>query len=132
MIIYKTTNKINRKIYIGQDSKNNPNYLGSGLLLKKAIKKYGKDNFKKELLQENIKTKEELDLAEVYHQNTNLICFAPIGYNISHGAFGGDTLTNHPNKNEIIRKNSESQKGEKAVNIIKDMKICMAKKEHIK
>ena len=47
MIIYKTTNLVNKKIYIGQDSKNNPEYLGSGAIVKKAIKKYGKENFKK-------------------------------------------------------------------------------------
>ena len=46
MIIYKTTNLVNGKIYIGKDSKNNPNYLGSGNLLKKALIKYGKENFK--------------------------------------------------------------------------------------
>ena len=42
MIIYKTTNLINHKIYIGQDSNNNPNYLGSGHLVKQAINKYSK------------------------------------------------------------------------------------------
>ena len=43
MIIYKTINKINNKIYVGQDSKNNYNYLGSGKILKKAINKYNKE-----------------------------------------------------------------------------------------
>jgi len=46
-IIYKTTNKINNKFYVGYDTKNNPKYLGSGLLLKRAIEKYGQENFKK-------------------------------------------------------------------------------------
>ena len=50
MVIYKTTNLINGKIYIGQDSKNNPKYLGSGVIFLKAIKKYGKENFVKETL----------------------------------------------------------------------------------
>ena len=51
MIIYKTTNLINNKIYIGQDSRNNPYYYGSGTIITLAIKKYGKNNFKKEILE---------------------------------------------------------------------------------
>jgi len=44
MIIYKTTNLINGKYYIGKDKYNNPSYLGSGFILYQAIKKYGKEN----------------------------------------------------------------------------------------
>ena len=43
MIIYKTVNVLNGKFYIGQDSKNNPEYIGSGTLLKRAIEKYVKE-----------------------------------------------------------------------------------------
>jgi len=50
MIIYKTTNIINGKIYVGKDESNNPAYLGSGYALKPAIKKYGKENFRKRSL----------------------------------------------------------------------------------
>jgi len=41
---------INGKIYIGQDSKNNPDYLGSGKLIQRALNRYGRENFKKEIL----------------------------------------------------------------------------------
>lgn len=50
IVIYKTTNLINNKIYVGKDSHNDSNYFGSGTILVKAIKKYGKENFKKEIL----------------------------------------------------------------------------------
>lgn len=51
-IIYKTTNLINGKIYVGLHSTDNidDGYLGSGWVLKSAIKKYGRENFKREVL----------------------------------------------------------------------------------
>ena len=40
MVIYKITNIVNNKIYIGQDKNNKSGYLGSGDLIKLAKKKY--------------------------------------------------------------------------------------------
>lgn len=50
--IYKTTNIVNNRYYVGIhiSSKLNDNYLGSGTSLKLAIKHYGKANFKKDIL----------------------------------------------------------------------------------
>ena len=64
MIIYITKNLINGKKYIGKDSYNDPNYLGSGTLLLGDIKTYGRENFKKEILEQC--TKENLGEREEY------------------------------------------------------------------
>lgn len=81
MVIYKTTNLINNKIYIGKDSKNNPNYLGNG-----------KENFKKEILK-HCSSREELDRAEKYWiKKLNAI---EKGYNIAEGGTGGRTRQNY-------------------------------------
>jgi len=65
MIVYITTNLINNKKYIGKDSNNNPKYIGSGTLLREDIIKYGRENFKKEII-ESCDTNEELTIRESY------------------------------------------------------------------
>jgi hypothetical protein len=50
--VYKTTNLNNGRCYIGKRTKPifDENYFGSGAALQSAIKKYGKENFKVEIL----------------------------------------------------------------------------------
>ena len=112
MYIYKTTNLINGKVYIGKSEKEfTTEYLGSGVLLAKAINKYGKENFKVELIEEcdtpdTLNDREKFWIAE--HMGDNC-------YNIAEGGTGGNTLGNHPNKKahyeSISKKISETLKG---------------------
>ena len=107
MIIYKTTNKINNKFYIGKDKCNNPKYIGSGINLKKAIKKYGKCNFEKEIL-EYCNSLSELNEREIYWiKELDAIRH---GYNLTEGGDGGNTLNEKTSEelNEIKKKHSIS------------------------
>lgn len=90
MVIYKTTNTINGKIYVGQTSKDLTvsSYLGSGVLLVKAIRKYGKKNFIQEILCE-CSTQSELDQMEDYWIKELDSRSRDIGYNLSEGGLGG-------------------------------------------
>jgi len=96
MIVYKTTNLINGKIYIGQDSKNDENYLGSGNLIKLAIKKYGKENFKKETLVVCY-NQTELNEAECFW--IKKLKTVDIGYNIALGGTNGTMLNRKHTEN---------------------------------
>lgn len=88
MIIYKTINLINSKIYIGKSKHNIPSYMGSGSLIAKAIKKYGKENFSKEILEE-CENEEDLNLREIYWISKYDSINPNIGYNIDKGGRGG-------------------------------------------
>jgi group I intron endonuclease len=90
MYVYKIVNKINGKIYIGQCSKSiddSIDYYGSGILIQRAISKYGISNFEKEILCE-CTTFEELDSFEIYY--IHYYNSIETGYNISIGGNGGN------------------------------------------
>lgn len=112
--IYLTINKVNHKTYVGQKmlknkNWNKDNYLGSGKHLKCAIKKYGKENFEKFLIQ-FCNTKEELDKQEIFwiaeYRKRGLA-----QYNIANGGEGGGSFKGRHHSGETKRKISEVQKG---------------------
>lgn len=83
--IYKTTNTLTNKIYIGQHIPNDRNnYLGSGTLLRRAVKKYGKESFKVDIL-EWCNSQDELDSRERYYIDLYKSRDTTIGYNITRG-----------------------------------------------
>lgn len=89
-IIYKTTCLTSGKYYIGKHKTLNLNdgYLGSGLLLKKAIIKYGKNNFIREILFE-CQNKDELNVLERQIVDDALVKDGG-SYNLALGGQGGD------------------------------------------
>ena len=110
MIIYKITNRVNGKIYIGQTTK--PLIVrwrlhcspGSGCnAMKNAIQKYGKENFTVEQIDVAC-DQEELDKKEQYWIS-HYDCIAPKGYNLT---IGGE----HPKLTDETRKRiSKAVKG---------------------
>jgi hypothetical protein len=72
--LYKTTNLTNNQYYIGIHSTSNlkDGYLGSGKRLRYSVRKYGKENFKIEIL-EFFNNREELISKEVELVNEELI-----------------------------------------------------------
>ena len=103
--IYKTTNKLNNKIYIGQKKSEvflEDKYLGSGKYLKRAINKYGKDNFKVELI-DTANSRKDLSDLEIFYIKKFNATDSSIGYNIAKGGIGGGEVYVHNNfKNEFI------------------------------
>jgi hypothetical protein len=104
---YKTTNNINGKFYYGSGQFDN--YVGSGIRLDRAIKKYGEENFTTEILK-YFETREEAYAFEDHFLKLYKLSKNPMSYNMKDAALGGDTLSNHPNREEIVKKLSESGK----------------------
>lgn len=127
--IYKTTNLINGKIYIGQHKSEtfDTKYYGSGKLFRKAFKKYGELNFTCELIEECNDSK-TLDNREIYW----ISYYRNLGfdmYNISDGGFNPRLSgINHPlygkHHTEASKlKNSESHKGKIQSNETKQKRV---------
>lgn len=108
--IYKITNKINGKFYIGKHITEdlNDNYMGSGKLIKKAIEKYGIENFEKEIIKiydneydMNIAESLLIDLSDKH------------SYNLQPGGNGSWNYINEnnlANTDELKKKKSEKMK----------------------
>lgn len=94
--IYKITNLINGKNYIGQRicpenkiPETDTKYMGSGIKIKNAEKKYGLDNFEKTILIKDIQDKNKINSLEIYY----IRLFRRMGkaeYNISEGGYFGN------------------------------------------
>lgn len=114
-IVYKITNKINNKVYIGITSKdlqtrwywhcNSAQSHNDNYIFHKAIRKYGKDNFILEVLEDNL-TREESKEREIYYIKLYDCCLTDKGYNMTPG---GDLYPNMKGENSPISKITEEQ-----------------------
>jgi len=98
--VYKTTNLINGKYYIGvhSSSRVDDGYLGSGTALVKALQKHGEENFKREIL-EFVDTAEEKWVAEIRYVTLEVVK-DPNSYNQAPGGrnwIAAMKRTNDPN-----------------------------------
>ena len=87
--LYCTVNLLNGKVYVGKHSTNNMNddYLGSGTLLRFAIKKYGIQNFHKYILKHFETSEEAFEFEQqivnkefVADENTYNVCTGGTGF----------------------------------------------------
>lgn len=105
--IYETTNTVNGKKYIGKriyDKRGQwKSYLGSGSALRKAIKKYGKYNFKRTIICE-CETEEELNKAEIYYIKYFNAVENRQYYNFAAGGEGASSVIKSPETLEKMSK----------------------------
>jgi hypothetical protein len=87
--LYKITNLLNNKIYVGvhKTKDMNDGYMGSGKVISIAIKKYGVDNFRKDILetfqdQKSMYDREKEYITEEFLSRKDV-------YNIRRGGHGG-------------------------------------------
>lgn len=109
--IYKITNKINGKIYVGkhQTKDLNDSYMGSGINIRRAINKYGIENFEKEILF-IFETEVEMNAKEAEIVNEDFVNREDV-YNICYGGHGGFGYINNSNILKMHgKKQSDHQK----------------------
>lgn len=130
-IVYKTTNLINNKIYIGVHSTDNldDGYIGSGRYFLKAVNKHGYSNFKKEIIQDFKFLTDALNL-EKYIVNEDFIKRED-NYNLALGGNQGAKGIKH--SKDSINKRSKTKTGiRKPLSEETKIKIGLANKGKLK
>lgn len=112
---YKITNIINGKYYLGIHMTNNldDGYLGSGIAITAAVKKYGKENFKKEIL-EYFSCYKALAEAE-YNLITEEVVRDINSYNLTRGGIGGPAFEGKHHTEQTKEKLRELRKLQKNI-----------------
>ena len=108
-IVYKTTCLLDGRFYIGvrkTESKDFDGYLGSGIILKRLVRKYGKENFSRETLFEFDNSKQAFDKERELLIDLNLLK-NPLCINIANEGQGGNTFSGKHHSHETRLKLSQ-------------------------
>jgi group I intron endonuclease len=102
-LVYKITNTVNGKTYIGchKTKDKNDGYMGSGKLLKRAIQKYGADKFTKEIIAECSCSE------EMFAKEKELVILNDMSYNMKSGGEGGFDYLNETGLNTSWKNKEE-------------------------
>lgn len=106
--IYLTVNRLNYRKYIGKDVQKRNTYLGSGKVLKRAIAKYGRENFVKFILEEC--PIDELAEREIHWIKVFDTFNSKTGYNLTEG---GEGLLGRKHTEETKEKIRKRKKGKR-------------------
>lgn len=122
--VYKITNHITKKYYIGAHTTSNldDGYMGSGVYLKRAQLKYGIENFSKEVL--HICDSEE----EMFQQEKNLVEVGERTYNVMEGGCGGWSYARSKITKETHKKVSDTMKTEEYRHKTKHLREASSKR----
>ncbi|MDE2233887.1 MAG: hypothetical protein KGJ90_07340 [Patescibacteria group bacterium] len=110
MKIYKITNLLNGKLYIGQQCRASKTYFCGGKYIKSAIRKYGRVNFSKDTVCEGAYTKNLLNELERFYIQAYNSRNLEIGYNL---AKGGESCYGIKRSEETKQKIREANLGRK-------------------
>jgi hypothetical protein len=127
--VYKTTNLINGKFYVGKHKTKvlNDGYMGSGKILKHSMKKYGIDNFKIEYLGV-FDSEWKMNVAEKIY----VVLDTEVSYNLCPGGHGGFGYINKQGLNKEISVSGRNRLSKfmkiRNLNFDNDLKSKRAKK----
>lgn len=118
--LYRITNKVNGKIYVGVHKTRNldDGYMGSGKVIQAAIAKHGLENFQKEILEtfENA--------AQMFEREKEVVTEEFLArddtYNLRRGGTGGFDYINSRITSEVRRSNGRSSRQKYRKNLKED------------
>lgn len=124
LFIYKTTNLINGKIYVGQHQTNKieDGYIGHGIYEQKhalgksrfpiAVRKYKYENFKREII-EFCEDREQLNTREIFWIKELNAHYTLSGYNMAWGGYGSSGMTGKHHSEKTRERQSKARLGRK-------------------